>query len=110
MRQQHVVAGPHQLAAVPRLRRQPFGICRPVPLQDEPVALFYVRHGQRAHGLLHGRVVSLAQANRHRELAPALHPGFLKVQLAHHRDIAPDRRSKLPRHGEVFHQVAPAIA
>ena len=29
VRQQHVVAGPHQLAAVARLRRQPFGIGQP---------------------------------------------------------------------------------
>ena len=61
MRQQHVVAGPHQLAAVTRFRRQPLGIGHPMPLLNEPVAMLTKWSGQRADCLLQGGMVPFAK-------------------------------------------------
>ncbi len=123
------MAGPHQLAAILRLRRQPIRMRRPLPLLDEPLALLLERHRQRAHRLLQRRMVPFADPDRQREL-PHRHSAFNlrhnlaggafsrapqvvdapQVDLAHHRHVPVRRRPKLPIHLEVLHQVLPAVA
>ncbi len=110
VRQQHVVAGAHQFATVPRLCRQPLRIRRALPLFDKPLAQLRVRRRQRTHRLLHRSVASLADADRHRELARGSGFVLCAADFAHRRHVAIRGGPKLPIHFEVLHQVLPAVA
>jgi hypothetical protein len=68
--QQDVVAGPHQLAAIATLGRQPLRIRRPLPLFDETDAMIFKRRGQRAHRLLQRRMMPLPDTDGQRKLQP----------------------------------------
>ena len=124
------MAGPHQLAAVARLGRKPLRMRCPLPLHDEPLALFLKRCRERSHHFLQRGVMPITNSDRQREFAhrltawglcarsfTQLHARFIRsfrvafqIDLAHHRNVAVHRRTELPIHLEVLLQVLPAVA
>ena len=110
MRQQHVVAGAHQLAAVAGLGRQPLGVGGPPPLLNEAFAVLLKGHGHGADGLLQRGVMAFANADGHGELTRPIFAGSLKINLADQREIAAGGRTELPLHAKMLHHVTPAVA
>ena len=104
------MAGPHQLAPIARLRRQPFRARRTLPLRDVPLLLFFKRHRQRPHRLLRHRVMPFPNPERQRKLQRAVPVFTVKIQLTHHRNVAVRCRVELPVHAKVVHQIPPAVA
>src|SRR6266568_2476436 len=115
MRQQNVVARPHQLSAIAGLLRQPFRVGDPMPLPDEPLAVLLVWRGQSSHCLLQRGMVSFTDAKGHGKNPRTVLPGSSRtrtaqVQLPDQGNIPVGGRTKLPVHAKIFDYVAPAVA
>ena len=54
--------------------------------------------------------MALSKTKCHRELVPACHRPACEIQLPEQRNVAIGRRTELPVHAKVVHQVAPAVA
>ena len=106
MRQQHVVADPHQLARHPS-KPKPTAAAKSTASTATKIAseCSIIRSRQCLHHLRKRRMVSIAKPDRNRELAVRRN-----IDLAHHRDISIQRLAELPGHLHVRAQILIAVA
>ncbi len=105
MRQDDRVRDTHELPVVGRDGRQRSRRERPMPLCNEPFAMFGVGCSQRLHHARESRMVTVSQRDRNRELAV-----FGYINLTHQSDVAVQRLPEVPLHTHMRGEVLVPIA